>query len=166
MSIPRPVIVLGASVHHGVPSRSLLRRLEAAVEPGQAAIERGDVVIVTGRGEAETMAQWLQRAGLAAEGIMVENEARSTNENLERVHQIVVEHYGTDTVQLVVVSNYFHIARIQMWAWHHDYAVTTIGCRTPLPTAVWLYLREVGALCHSAARIFWRRTVSFLSRLP
>ncbi|MBV7282784.1 YdcF family protein [Corynebacterium sp. TAE3-ERU30] len=163
---PRPVVVLGASVEQAQPRRPLERRLRAALVPGRAAIARGDVVVVTGRDEAPVMAQWLAEHGIDRASIVLEDRAESTNENLEHVRELLREHYGREDIRYVVVSNRFHLPRIRLWAWHHGYAVETIGAPTPFPEVLWLCLREAGALAHSALRIVWRKLKPILAAAP
>ncbi|WKD61825.1 hypothetical protein CCICO_09085 [Corynebacterium ciconiae DSM 44920] len=163
---PRPVVVLGASVEHAQPRRPLEMRLRAACGPSREALERGDVVVVTGRGEAPVMARWLADRGIDRELILLEERAESTNENLENARELLRRHYGRDDIRYVVVSNRFHVPRIRLWAWHHAYEVETIGAPTPCPEVLWLCLREAGALGHSALRIVWRKLKPVLTAAP
>ena len=133
VSMSDPLLVLGSRVTHGYPGAMLRSRLDKAL-----ALYSGQQIIVSGRGEA-------------AERVVVEPEATSTNENLENAHRL-----APDAV-LHVVTNDFHILRTALWAWHLGIAVQLHPARTPWRLMPRNYLREVLATPHSAARIVWRR---------
>lgn len=113
------------------------------------------LVVVSGRGEAEVMAAWLAEQGVAAEHIVVEPFATSTNENLERARALL-----PDAPLLTAITSTFHVARTRVWAWHLGIPVRVVGA--PLPPGRPLsraknYARECVALPHSLARVAWRR---------
>ena len=149
-----PIVVLGARVIDGRPSRMLESRLAEALRLFNASPRP---VVVSGRGEAEVMAAWLAERGVAPELIIVEPEATSTNENLERAWALL-----NDARLLTVVTSTFHVARARVWAWHLQIPVEMIGA--PLPPGRPLsraknYVRELVAVPHSLARVAWRRLV-------
>jgi uncharacterized SAM-binding protein YcdF (DUF218 family) len=73
------VVVLGAAVRRGRPSRFLAERLRAAAGAWHAGA--APWVVVTGAGEAEVMRRELVRLGVAEAAILVEDRARSTRDN-------------------------------------------------------------------------------------
>ena len=81
-----PVLVLGARVVAGEPGSLLRSRLDRAVVAARVTPE--EPVIVSGSGEADAMARSLIERGVDAGRIVVEPEATSTNENLERAHAL------------------------------------------------------------------------------
>jgi len=112
-------------------------------------------VVVSGFGEAEVMAAWLAERGVAAEHIVVEPLATSTNENLERSRALL-----PDAPLLTAITSTFHVPRTRVWARHLRIPVHVVG--VPLPPGRPLsraknYARECVALPHSLARVAWRR---------
>ncbi|EEI28359.1 YdcF family protein [Corynebacterium glucuronolyticum] len=145
----RPLVVLGSRLIDGLPGTTLTRRLVAAREH----ITPATTVVVTGHnGEAEAMRDWLVAHGVDASHIIVEPEARSTNENLENAYHAL----GRAT-RFDVVTSDFHAPRVRMWAWHHQFDVSVITAPTPADRRLFIYLRELAAIPHSALRILWRR---------
>lgn len=146
-------MVLGARVIDGRPSRVLAARLDVALtlwrnDPTQP-------VVVSGYGEATAMAQWLSTRGVPAETLVLEEYARSTNENLEKSRALFP---AAD--RLIVVTNHFHVLRTRVWSWHLGIPVKVVAAPTPLRSMVKNYAREVVALPHSVARVAWRRVMT------
>lgn len=128
-------------------------RLTRALSLIDARLRLGDDirVVVSGFGEADVMAQWLREAGVDPSRIVVEDQATSTNENLENAHRLLPE-----TSQWLVVTSDFHARRTRVWAWHLKIPVTVLPAVTPRPR--WRdYVREVVAFPHSVLRVVWRR---------
>ena len=147
-----PIVVLGARVVDGGPSRMLAERLQTALKVFHDAPRP---VVVTGFGEAAVMAQWLVHHGVPEYLVVVEPHARSTNENLERAWAL----FGHATRLTVVTSN-FHVARTRVWAWHLGIPVEVVPAPMPkgaVKSKVKNYGREVIATPHSLARVLWRR---------
>ena len=146
-----PIVVLGARIVDGRPSRMLEFRLRRALEVWRAAPAP---LVVSGFGEAEVMADWLLVRGVPESSIVLEPEARSTNENLERSRALF-----PDAAYLTVVTSGFHVLRTRVWAWHLGIPVRLAAALTPETSRVKNYAREVVALPHSVARVVWRRFV-------
>lgn len=149
-----PIVVLGARVVQGRPSPMLESRLALAVDMYRVCPRP---VVVTGRGEAEIMAGWLAHHGVALEHIVIEPDATSTNENLEKSWALFPE-----ATLLTVVTSAFHVARTRIWAWHLSIPVEVSGA--PMPSGsparkARNYSREVIAVPHSLARVVWRRAL-------
>ena len=126
-------------------------RLRRAIEVWRAAPAP---LVVSGFGEAEVMADWLLVRGVPESSIVLEPEARSTNENLERSRALF-----PDAAYLTVVTSGFHVLRTRVWAWHLGIPVRLAAALTPETSRVKNYAREVVALPHSVARVVWRRFV-------
>ncbi|QMV85976.1 YdcF family protein [Corynebacterium hindlerae] len=142
-----PVLILGSRLIDGRPGSTLQRRLTAALP------YISDHVVVSGhQGEAEAMRDWLISHGVPSDVITVENQARSTNENLEQAFTMLKGY-----PRWTVVTSDFHAWRTKMWAWHHGLTVDVVTARTPLSKAPKMWIREAFALPHSLARIVWRR---------
>lgn len=146
--------MLGARIVDGRPSRMLEFRLRRALEVWRAAPAP---LVVTGFGEAEVMADWLLVRGVPESSIVLEPEARSTNENLERSRALF-----PDAAYLTVVTSGFHVLRTRVWAWHLGIPVRLAAALTPETSRVKNYAREVVALPHSVARVVWRRFVRWV----
>ncbi|WJY96934.1 YdcF family protein [Corynebacterium fournieri] len=146
-----PIVVLGARIIDGRPSRMLEFRLRKALQVWQAAPAP---LVVSGSGEAEVMADWLLARGVPEASIVKEPQARSTNENLERSRALFPE-----AEYLTVVTSSFHVPRTRVWAWHLAIPVRVIAAPTPETSRMKNYAREVVALPHSVTRVVWRRFV-------
>ncbi len=141
------VLILGARILHGYPSRILVDRLRGALPLIDAA-----PVVVSGHGEATAMAHWLCEHGVAPELVTREPHATSTNENLENARALF-----PDVERWTVVTSSFHVPRTRLWAWHLGIPVEVVGAPTLRKDLVVALLRECLALPHSVARIVWRR---------
>ena len=146
-----PIVVLGARIVDGRPSRMLEFRLRRALEVWRAAPAP---LVVSGFEEADVMAAWLVAQGVPESAVVLEPKARSTNENLERSRALF-----PDAAYLTVVTSGFHVLRTRVWAWHLGIPVRLVAAPTPETSRVKNYAREVVALPHSAARVVWRRLV-------
>ena len=111
-------------------------------------------LVVSGYEEAGVMAAWLVAHGVPEASVVLEPQARSTNENLERSRALF-----PDAEYLTVVTSTFHVPRTRVWAWHLGIPVRVIAAPTPETSRAKNYAREVVALPHSVARVVWRRFV-------
>lgn len=151
-----PIVVLGARVIDGRPSRMLEKRLETALRLWLASPRQ---IVVSGFEEAGVMAAWLTARGVPEQQVVLEPRARSTNENLERAWALF-----PDVDHLTVVTSGFHVPRAKVWAWHLGIPVRMVAAPTPKSSRVKNYAREAVALPHSAARVVWRRLVRRMAR--
>ena len=148
-AMSQPLLVLGARVIDGKPGPMLLTRLEKTIElskvlPGP--------IIVSGKGEATAMAKYLAGRGVDPRRIVIEPQATSTNENLERAAKLV-----PDASRFHVITSDFHVVRTKLWAWHLGIALKTHAAWTPWSLKLGNYLRELVATPHSALRVVWRK---------
>ena len=147
-----PIVVLGARVVDGHPSRMLAERLRTALKIFHAPPRP---MVVSGFGEAPAMAQWLIHHGVPEHLIVVEPHARSTNENLERSWALC-----SHAARLTVVTSNFHVVRTRVWAWHLGIPVEVVSAPMPhgeVKSKLKNYSREVIATPHSLARVLFRR---------
>ncbi|WP_257160166.1 YdcF family protein [Corynebacterium cystitidis] len=144
-----PIVVLGARVHADRPGKLLERRLAVAARLYAASAR---TIIVSGRGEASVMADWLLAHGVDPADIVQDNAATSTNENLEN-SRALAPHAGV----LHVVTSNFHALRTRVWAWHLRIPVRIHLASTPEEARAFNYVREIVALPHSIVRVVWRR---------
>ncbi|WP_342319151.1 YdcF family protein [Corynebacterium mayonis] len=147
-----PIVVLGARIIDGRPSRMLEARLSTALDLWSST--PASALVVSGRNEAEAMAAWLADKNVPPEAIVAELRAESTNENLENTRALF-----PDAAYLSVVTNNFHVLRTRVWAWHLGIPVRVIAAPTPRRCRLKNYAREIVALPHSIARVAWRKAV-------
>ncbi|GAB3941989.1 YdcF family protein [Corynebacterium tapiri] len=143
------VVVLGAQVRDGYPRPVLARRLERALHIARA---QGQRIIVSGAGEAPAMARWLGQRGFTQ--LLIEDQARSTNENLENSQRLAPGE------PLIVVTSNYHVLRTRLWVWHLGIDARVVGATCPPSARRKAIARETLALAHSALRVGWRRLVS------
>ena len=154
---PAAVIVLGAGVNGTEPSLSLLMRLEAALD---YLSDKPEIpIVVTGsRGpgeeisEAQCMADWLMARDVAADRILLEDQADNTEENI-RFSKALLAEAGVDLADdIAVVSSDYHLYRASlMWG---SPGMVPVAAHMPwqyLPLTVNYYIREAfGAAAYLA----------------
>lgn len=146
------VVVLGAGVNGTVPSLSLQVRLEAALD---YIADKPDIpIIVTGSqgpgediSEAQCMADWLIGHGVAADRILLEDQADNTEENIE-FSQAMLRDHGIDvTSNIAVVTSDYHLCRASL-LWSVPWMVPVAA---HMPEAYWpltvnYFIREAFAV--------------------
>lgn len=116
------IVVLGAAQYAGRPSPVLEARLEHAVRLYRRSIAP-KVIFTGGRktgdisSEAETSRRYARRHGVPQSAIILEDESRSTTEQMHAVAQIAKAR-RFDSV--VLVSDRFHMLRLLLTAWRLD----------------------------------------------
>ncbi|WP_432485673.1 YdcF family protein [Kineococcus esterisolvens] len=147
------VIVLGAGLVRGGVSPLLaarLRRAAAAAEERVGPDGRPVLVPSGGRGsdeplpEGEAMARWLREHGVDAQGILVEDRARTTRENL-RYSVELLQRNGVAEPYLIVTNDY-HAPRAAMLARRLGIDAQAVGAPTALYYWPSAYLREFAAV--------------------
>ncbi len=116
------IVVLGAAQYAGRPSPVLEARLEHAIRLYNRSI--APKLIVTGgkaegdiTSEAETSARYARRHGVPASAIIIEDESRSTTEQMHAVARMArTRHFES----VVLVSDRFHMLRLLLTAWKLD----------------------------------------------
>lgn len=149
----RAVIVLGAGLLAGRVPPLLAGRLRQAVT---AAAERSRstartlIVPSGGRGadeprpEGEAMAEWLREHGVQSDDLLVEDRARTTEENL-RYSAELLQQRGVPEPYLIVTNNY-HAPRAAMLARRLGIDAQAIGSPTALYFWPSAYMREFVAV--------------------
>lgn len=154
------MVVLGSSTPRQQPSPALRARLDKAAQlaqqfPQMRIVVSGGVDFRETVSEAAVMAQYLQRAGVAAERLVQENRSTSTHENLLFSGRIVQSSARSNealpsTAQLpavLVVTNDFHTVRARAIAHQTGWdTVYMAGADTPLYMRHAAWLREYFAL--------------------
>lgn len=154
------LILLGAGLDGERPSRTLIARMQTALDYLQQ--NPAAVVIVTGgQGagetitEAEAMHRWLTARGIDSQRIYREEQATDTRENLRYSKEIIELEDLSQPV--AVVSNSFHLYRAQKLAEQAGFAqVQTLSAPVPDVPLQWLtasvYLREYCSILLMFAR--------------
>ncbi len=148
------VVILGAGVNGTRPSLSLQVRLEAAL---LYIADRPDIpIVVSGaRGggesisEAACMADWLVDHGVDPGRVHLEEQARSTAENV-RYARAVLSDLGIDSgAPVAVVTADYHLYRASLY-WD-DAGFVPVAAHMPsrfLPLTVNYYIREAFGVAH------------------
>lgn len=154
---PDVMLIFGCQVRKDGPSILLRDRLDTAL--GYLEDHPDLPVLVTGGkgdnehlSEAQAMEDYLTGHGIDASRITMEDQSFNTRENLLFSREIL-EGQGNDPGELhiLVVSNGFHLARIEMLAKRFGYGeVSTLAAPSShAPTAVRMFFREPLALVKS-----------------
>ena len=146
------VVVLGAGVNGTVPSQSLQVRLEAALE---YLADKPDIpIVVTGSqgpgediSEAQCMADWLIGRGVAADRILLEDQADNTKENIEFSKAMLRDNGVDTTANIAVVTSDYHLCRASL-LWGVPWMVPVAA---HMPEAYWpltvnYFIREAFAV--------------------
>ncbi len=127
------IVVLGCKVNGDEPSTMLERRLETAYTYLNEN-ESVKCVVTGGKGdenrsaEGDVMAAWLIDAGIDPARILVEDEARSTQENMLYTASILEEEKLGNCV--IVVTDGYHQYRAALYAQQAGLSVTALNART------------------------------------
>lgn len=146
------VVVLGAGVNGTVPSLSLQVRLEAALD---YIADKPDIpIVVTGSqgpgediSEAQCMADWLIDHGVAADRILLEDQADNTEENIEFSIAMLHDNGIDVTSNIAVVTSDYHLCRAHL-LWGVPWMVPVAA---HMPAAYWpltvnYFIREAFAV--------------------
>lgn len=146
------VVVLGAGVNGTVPSLSLEVRLEAALD---YIADKPDIpIVVTGSqgpgeeiSEAQCMADWLIQHGVAADRILLEDQADNTKENIEYSSAVLRDNGVDVTSNIAVVTSDYHLCRSHL-LWGVPWMVPVAA---HMPEAYWpltvnYFIREAFAV--------------------
>lgn len=143
------VLVLGAGVNGTIPSRSLTERLAAAKDYLEA-YPQAQCIVSGGQGggeeitEARCMYTWLTEHGVAPERIWLEEQATSTQENLQFTLELIEEKTGRRPAELAVVSSEYHLFRAGCMALSEGTVMLGVPAHTyPLAQRVHYAFREI-----------------------
>ena len=156
---PDVIIILGAGLVDGIkPSRTLLKRLEKAIEIYN--LNNNSYIIPSGGqgldekiSEAEAMKRYLVEKGIDKEKIILEDKSRNTYENLKFSREKIENLKMEKSPKIVFISSDFHIYRAANYAKRVNIKADGIGGKT-------LYHYYPAALIREFAAIF----VSFIRR--
>lgn len=155
---PQIMVILGCQVKSWGPSILLQDRLDKALDYLE---EHPDMTVVVSGGqgpdehvtEAQAMYDYLVAHGVNGEQILLEEESHNTVQNLKYTRELL-ESEGYDlTADIVVVSNGFHLTRVQMlWerVWGSGDNLSTLAAPSShVPSRLKMYIREPIALVKS-----------------
>ena len=155
---PQIMVILGCQVKSWGPSILLQDRLDKALDYLE---EHPDMTVVVSGGqgpdehvtEAQAMYDYLLAHGVNGEQILLEEESHNTVQNLKYTRELL-ESEGYDlTADIVVVSNGFHLTRVQMlWerVWGSGDNLSTLAAPSShMPSRLKMYIREPIALVKS-----------------
>jgi uncharacterized SAM-binding protein YcdF (DUF218 family) len=126
------IVVMGAAQYVGRPSPVLRARLDHAFDLWKQDMSRR-VILTGGRGtgdttsEAEVGRAYLNRRGVPQRLMLLETDGRSSEQSLDAVARLVHER-GMDRV--ILVSDPFHMFRLQVLSWRRGIRVLTSPTRT------------------------------------
>ena len=139
------IIVLGGAVRNGACCRTLVRRLVLAQDLWRKAPKR--VFVLTGgpsltgeTTEAEAMAAWLRAHGVSESSLLLEPQARNTQQNLELSLQVLG---GPPAQQLCVLTSDFHLYRALREGRRAGVELVPIPAPTPRASVAQQWSREV-----------------------
>lgn len=145
------LLVLGAQLTtDGEISETLIYRLNKALKLFKQAKRNGQKlhVIVSGGNsrenvvsEAEKMAKYLIANGIDHHCITIEDQARSTRENLMNIQSLLKNRFP-DHKKTLIITSYFHLLRTYFYAWRFGYNLRIIGVRTQFGHGFFAILRE------------------------
>ncbi|GAX89217.1 hypothetical protein EFBL_0835 [Effusibacillus lacus] len=149
------IIVLGAQVWGYEPSPSLRERCDWAYELySQGYAPKLILSGAHGAGhisEAEAMRRYLERKGVPADAMYLEERSHSTRTNLEYSKEIM-EREGMKTA--ILVTNRFHQKRAQMLAGQLGMHTSGYGAKSYALFEPYWVLREVLAITKDGMRIW------------
>lgn len=126
------IVVLGAAQYQGRPSPVLRSRLDHAFSLWKREI--APLVILTGgqgkgdtTSEAEVGREYLRKKGVPEKSMLVETKGRSTDESLDGVARLM---HAAKLDDAIMVSDPFHMLRLQILSWQHGLHVSSSPTRT------------------------------------
>ena len=155
---PQVMVILGCQVKPWGPSVLLQDRLDKALD---YLADHPDLIVVVSGGqgpdehisEAQCMYDYLTEHGVDGAQILLEDQSHNTVENLRYTVDLLTEEGYDPTVDVVVVSNGFHLTRVRM-LWNRvcggDYNLSTLAAPSShVPSRLKMYIREPLALVKS-----------------
>ncbi len=144
-----PVIVLGCQVKGDVPSTELQRRINTAAEyltehPQAVCIASGGQGAGENRSEASVIAEGLQKQGISADRILLEDASANTRENLQNAAAILAQR-GLGT-KVAIVTDEYHQYRAGLLARRIGLIPRAVSVDTLVYIFPACYMRELLAL--------------------
>ncbi|WP_062231117.1 YdcF family protein [Fictibacillus sp. FJAT-27399] len=146
------VLILGAGIKDGTPSRVLKERLNKAAlylhkHPGVKAAVSGGLTVGESKTEAEVMGRYLKNKGVPSTSIVYENKATSTYENIKFSRNLMKKYLPAGKHQrVVIISSDFHLHRAKCLAEGLGLKAFGQGSSVPLSVTPQVHVREILAL--------------------
>ncbi len=149
------IVVMGAAQYDGQPSPVFRARLDHAIELWKAG--RAPFLVVTGgkqegdrTTEAAAARSYAEAYGVPEGSILAEEEGRTTQESIDRVSDLLVEHGIPDAV---FVSDSTHMLRVLRMA--GDRGIVALGSPTRTSPIDADSGRRIGATVHEVGALAW-----------
>lgn len=126
------IVVLGAAQYAGRPSPVLRSRLDHAFDLWKARMAPA-VILTGGQGEGDTTSEaevgraYLRKRGIPAASMLLETKGRNTDESLDAVVELM---RGARLEHAILVSDPFHMLRLQLLSWQRGLRVSASPTRT------------------------------------
>lgn len=126
------IVVLGAAQYAGRPSPVLRSRLDHAFELWRRKLAPR-LILTGGQGRGDTTSEaevgrtYLRRRGVPERAMLVETRGRNTEESVDGVVHLM---RTTGMQRAILVSDPFHMLRLQILAWEHGLDVSGSPTRT------------------------------------
>ncbi|MDN4073918.1 YdcF family protein [Fictibacillus terranigra] len=146
------VLVLGAGIKDGKPSRVLKERLDKASEylhehPHAKVAVSGGLTDGERETEAEAMGKYLKNKGVPSGSIVYEHKATSTYENIKFSQELMKKYLSPEKEQRVlIISSDFHLHRAKCLAEDIGLKAFGQGSSVPLSVTPQVHVREILAL--------------------
>ncbi|MGF3114241.1 YdcF family protein [Facklamia sp. P12934] len=145
------LLVLGAQLTaNGEMDKTLIYRLKKALKIFKQSRAKGQKLhlIVSGgnsheniASEAEKMAKFLIANGIDHHFITIEDQARTTRENLINIQELLNDCFP-ERGKTLIVTSYFHLLRTYLYAWRFGFDLRVVGVRTQFGHGFFAILRE------------------------
>lgn len=163
LQVPDYIIVLGSGLFGDKVPPLLAQRLDKGIQLYEKFHKKPTIIVSGGHGtdellaEADAMAQYLLAKGIPPEEILIENQSRTTFENLT-FSKAIMEQRQTSSYYALVVTNSFHALRAGIYMKHLGIKGRSIGSRTALYFLPSAWIRETAGL----VLFYWKWHALFL----
>lgn len=146
------VLVLGAGIKKGEPSRVLKERLNKAAayiktHPDSKTVVSGGLSDGENQTEAKVMGSYLKKKGIPSDAIIYENKATSTFENIKFSRDLMKAKLAPHKKQrILLISSNFHLHRAKLLAGELGIKAYGQGSQIPLSVTPQVHVREILAL--------------------
>lgn len=129
------IIVMGAAVHGGTPSLSMVERTTAAFHwltehPEGIAVVSGGQGAGEDMSEAEAMYDLLTAWGIAPERVLMETLSTSSYENLLFSLRVIADHGGDPGGRIAICSSEYHLCRLSLMSRELGFEPVRVAART------------------------------------
>lgn len=148
------LLIPGAALLGDRPSLELLWRLDRALEylkdhPGTKVVVSGGQGPGESIAEADYMKGYLMGHGVDEAGIISENRATNTFENIRFSRELIKARDNREDIKLAIATNDFHVFRAKLLAGRQGFTVYGVPAKTPLYIIPNHYVREFFAVIKS-----------------